>query len=208
MALAMLEEFRDASILREADGLVASHLVRPMTPGEAAEAIRGVAGLDEGVRRVALELARRYPPDVWAIIFAAREVAARPGKRPADYVRALRLSETALASVQGSDTFEGLLLNTVGWLQYRLGRLEQARATLERSATLNPKNEYLRESDAFDAAILALVAHDLGHVDQARGYLQRARAVPEGDPELFQMVREAEAVIELDPAFPTDPFAP
>jgi WD40 repeat protein len=207
MALAMLEEFRDASILREADRLVASHLARPMTPAEAAEAIRAAAGLDEDVRRVALELARRYPPDGWAIINAAREVAARPVQRPADYERALRLAEAALASVQGSDIYEGLILNTVGWLQYRLGRLEQARATLERSATLNLESEYQQKSDAYDAAILALVAHDLGHDDQAREYLRRARTVPQGDPELIQMVREAEILIELDPTFPDDPFA-
>jgi WD40 repeat protein len=208
VALSLLNEFRDACILREADRVVASHLARPMTPAEAGEAIRAAAGLDDDVRRVALELARRYPPDVWAIIFAAREVAARPGKRPAEYERALRMSETALAASQGSDTFEGIMMNTVGWLQYRLGRLEQARVVLERSAAINPGDEYFQYSDAYDAVILALVAHDMGHEDRARKYLQRARTVTGSDAELLQMIREAEAVIEPDLTIPDNPFAP
>jgi hypothetical protein len=90
--------------------------------------------------------------------------------------------------------------------QYRCGLLAEALATLTRSNGLNG------EKAPADLAFLALAQHRLGQSEKARETLRGLREVmkdlpPEIDPESRSFLREAET-IELDQAFPGDPFAP
>ena len=86
----------------------------------------------------------------------------------------------------------------------------QAIATLTESALLNATihDGPLPE----DLAFLALARYRLGQTDQARATLSRLREAmknpkwAEDDPEAQTIALEAET-IELDLAFPSDPFA-
>jgi hypothetical protein len=102
----------------------------------------------------------------------------------------------------------GFYQNTLGVAQYRVGRYGDAVATLTRSDTLNGGQL------PADLAFLAMAQQRLGQSDAARQTLARLRAAMKSPPpnhdakENAAFLREAEVVIELDPAFPADPFAP
>jgi hypothetical protein len=79
-------------------------------------------------------------------------------------------------------------------------------------ATLARSNDLHKPKQPAILAILALAQHRLGLSDQARTTLGRLREVMKnpqwsGNPEAQGFLREAET-IELDRAFPADPFAP
>ena len=104
----------------------------------------------------------------------------------------------------------GALLNTLGVAQYRAGHYREAVATLTQSDRLNSGG--VLGSQPADLAFLALAYHRLGEPDEARTALGRLRALMKNpkhastsEAQLF--LSEAEA-IELDPAFPSQPFAP
>jgi hypothetical protein len=170
---------------------------------EVAEAVRAQPGLDPDVRALALELARtRY---IAAVLNDASWVVVRePGRDPAAYRRALHLAEAAC----GDSLDNGRLLNTLGVAQYRLGVYREALATLTRSNALNGG----RWPD--DLAFLAMTQQRLGQAEQARRTLAQLRAAMQApsavtDPrEAVAFLREAVVRIELDPAFPANPFAP
>jgi hypothetical protein len=130
-------------------------------------------------------------------------VVREPGQDPAAYRLALRRAEVAC----DDSVDNGRILNTLGVAQYRLGLYHEALATLTRSNTLNGG----RTPD--DLAFLAMTQQRLGQVEQARRTLAQLRAAMEvpsamTDPrEAVRFLREAELLIELDPAFPADPFA-
>ncbi len=104
----------------------------------------------------------------------------------------------------------GALLNTLGVAQYRSGHYREAVATLTQSDRLNSGGAL--GSQPADLAFMALAHHRLGESNQARTALGRLRALMKksehastSEAQLF--LSEAEA-IELDLAFPSDPFAP
>jgi WD40 repeat protein len=188
---------------KRAEDLVAALFAAGHLRDEVAEAVRAQPGLDSAVRAVALELARAR--DVAAVLNdASWSVVREPGHDPAAYRRALRLAEAACGDMPDS----GRLLNTLGVAQYRLGLYREALATLTRCNTLNGG----RFPD--DLAFLALAQQRLGHAEQARRTLAELRAAMKApsamtDPrEAALFLREAEVLIELDPAFPADPFSP
>src|SRR5262249_2091159 len=85
----------------------------------------------------------------------------------------------------------------------------EALATLMHSNTVNGGHE------PADLAFLALAQHGLGQPEAARRTLAQLRAALKAAPskiadprEAAASLREAEALIQLDPAFPADPFAP
>jgi tetratricopeptide (TPR) repeat protein len=108
--------------------------------------------------------------------------------------RALVLSQRAANLAPG----EGVSLNTLGVVRYRVGRYPEAIATLERSLAAGHG-----QSDGFDLFFLALAHHRLGHRDQARGCFDRAvrwlstqKNLPEPQTkELTRFRAEAEAVL-------------
>ena len=133
-----------------------------MSVAEAAETIRSDPSLHPEVRRVALELTRRYAPSAWSMFWAAYQIAMRIGADAADYGRALRWAEVALGYLDGPPDTEGIVLNTIGLLHYRLGHLDRAAETLERAAQVNLQNFAAGRSPVFDHVVLAMVAHKSG----------------------------------------------
>jgi len=219
IALALVDDFRNAFILREADRRVAALLAEPMGRDEVAAALRADTVLDEQVRQVALGLTRRYTVDVWALWWAVEKVFLQPHGTEADYERALRWAEDGLASIDGSSLLEGMFLNAIGLFQYRLGRLDRAKSTLERSAQLNLRNQFFtNKTDALDNVVLAMVVHKMGDKDGARRYLHQIREASKHlrdyarvmkDPLFISRMKEAEALIEPRlKELPDDVFAP
>jgi hypothetical protein len=194
---------------------VAALLAEPMSVAEAAEAIRSDPSVDPEVRRVALELTGRYAPSAWSMFWAAYQIAMRIGADAADYERALRWAEVALGYVDTPPDTEGPVLNTIGLLHYRLGHLDRAAETLERSAQVNLENFNGSRSPVFDHVVLAMVAHKSGDAPRARDYLNGTREklkdprliAVTADPMMIQLLGEAEALIEPKPKeLPDDVF--
>ncbi|HZW34979.1 MAG TPA: protein kinase [Isosphaeraceae bacterium] len=124
-----------------------------------------------------------------------------------DLERALALSQRAANLAPG----EGVSLNTLGVVQYRLGRHAEAIVTLERSLVAGHG-----QSDGFDLFFLAMAHHRLGHRDQAKGCFDRAvrwlstqKNLPESQTKELTLFRaEAEAVLARPTAeLPDDVFA-
>jgi hypothetical protein len=116
------------------------------------------------------------------------------------------LAETASLNAQQGNPDYGNFLNTLGVAQYRVGQLERALDTLTRSNQLHGNRE------TADLAFLALTQHRLGQTEASRASLKRLREVmitreAAANAENQAFLREAEVLIELDPAFPADPFA-
>jgi WD40 repeat protein len=132
---------------------------------------------------------------------AGWELVRDPGHFEADYERGLRLAQAACQLQPDNRVF----LNTLGAAQYRSGLLAEAVATLERSNRLNEGRE------PSDLAFLTLALHRLGQSEKADATLGRLRELMKNsqssaDGEAQALLREAET-IELDRAFPADPFA-
>jgi hypothetical protein len=133
---------------------------------------------------------------------AAWPLVSASGQTEATYQRGLRLAQTACRL----EPYHAGYLNTLGVAEYRAGLMAEALATLSRSSEGN-ENSY-----PGDLAFLALAHQRLGQFEKARQTLARLREVMKhpglaADPESQSFLREAEA-IELDRAFPADPFAP
>jgi predicted Ser/Thr protein kinase len=188
---------------KQAKDLVTALFADDHLSDEVEEAVRARTGLDPEVRALALELAwshfgvRRVNDASWAV---ARE----PGRDPAAYRLALRRAK----AVCGQMPHSGPIVNTLGVAQYRVGLYREALATLTRSNTLNGGRI------PADLAFLAMAQQRLGQVEAARQTLTHLRAamkVPAPNRNAEDdaaFLCEAEALIELDPAFPADPFAP
>jgi hypothetical protein len=188
---------------KRADELVAPLLAKGLQRDEVEKAVRGLKGLDPKVRALALELERsRSRPK--ALNDAAWLVARESDHDPATYALALRRAE---ASCDDQPDFPDHL-HTLGVTQYRVGLYREALATLTRTNTLFGG----REPDCL--AFMALSQQKLGQQEAARQTLAQFRDAVKAtgyrtEPgEVVDFLREAEAVIELDPAFPADPFAP
>ncbi len=82
-----------------------------------------------------------------------------------DLARALRFVERAAEL----NPHQGIFLNTLGVVQYRMGRYDAALATLERSLAANHG-----QFEGFDLVFLAMAHEGLGHRGQARACYDRA----------------------------------
>ncbi len=94
----------------------------------------------------------------------AWELASSP-ESERDLTRALRLVEQAVES----DPNHGVFLNTLGVVQYRMGRYDAAVTTLERSLAAGHG-----QFEGFDLVFLAMAHHRLGHRGEARACYDRA----------------------------------
>jgi hypothetical protein len=147
-----------------------------------------------------LELAATRPLSAGELNNAAWPLVSASGQPEAMYQRGLHLAQTACRLEP--DDFR--YINTLGVAQYRAGLLAEALATFSRSQEEN-------EDYPGDLAFMALAHHRLGQFEKARDALARLRKVMQNqrlaaDPESKSFLREAEA-IELDRAFPAEPFA-
>jgi hypothetical protein len=205
-ALDLARPYGDRLLDQEAERVVGALYHRPLLRPEVLANLRADGTLSEPVRQRALALAEQFPESPYQLNHVSWQVVRQPGAAPGAYGLALRQAEAASRLVPG----ETLVLNTLGVAQYRVGQDRAAVATLTQADRLNA--QIGRGSLPADLAFLALAQHRLGDAGQARAALDRLRAVmkqPEhaGNEEFRSFLREAE-VIELDPAFPADPFAP
>jgi WD40 repeat protein len=157
---------------------------------------------DTVLQAACLELAGTRPLSANECNNAAWALVSAPGQPEATYKRGLRLAQTACRL---EPELIPAYFNTLGVAQYRCGHMAEAEATLTRSSQLSGRQE------PGDLAFLALARHRLGQFEKARDALARLREVMKdarlaADPECQAFLREAEA-IELDRAFPADPFA-
>jgi WD40 repeat protein len=205
-ALDLAGPYGDRLLDQEAERVVGALYNRPLLRPEVLASLRADAGLSEPVRQRALALAEQVPESPYPLNTVSWQVVRQPGAAPGAYDLALRQAEVASRLVPG----QTMLLNTLGVAQYRAGQDRAAVATLSQADRLN--TEAGRGSLPADLAFLALAHHRLGDAGQARAALGRLRALmkrPEfaANEEFRSFLREAEA-IELDLAFPADPFAP
>ncbi len=166
--------------------------------------LRADKTLSEPVRRRALTLAEQIPESAGRLNEVSWSVVSRPGAAPEAYRLALEQAETACRL----EPDNGGMLNTLGVAQYRTGHFREAVATLTESDRINSMGPHGPQSA--DLAFRALAHHRLGERDQALADLSRLRALMRkiertivSENQLF--LGEAEA-IELDLAFPSDPF--
>ena len=205
-ALDLAEAHGELLLDQEAERVVNGLYERPLLRPEVRASLRADKTLSEPMRRRALALAEQIPESPSRLNNASWSVARQRGAPPEAYRLALRQAEAACQLEPGN----GALLNTLGVAQYRSGHYREAVATLTQSDRLNSGGAL--GSQPADLAFLALAHHRLGEPDQARTALGRLRALmkkPEhastSEAQLF--LSEAEA-IELDLAFPSEPFAP
>jgi eukaryotic-like serine/threonine-protein kinase len=124
-----------------------------------------------------------------------------------DLARALRLVERAVES----DPARGIFLNTLGVVQYRMGRYDAAIATLERNLAKNRG-----QLAGYDLVFLAMAHHRLGHRREARACYDRALQwigrqndlSKQNAEELAAFRAEADAVLAVPlPQLPDNVFA-
>jgi WD40 repeat protein len=188
----------------QAEAIIRPLFARWILRDDVLSALKAEPSADPGVQSACLKLAEAWSqfPDAGDCNNVAWSLVRDPGQPDAAYRRGLRLAKMACRVEPESFA----LLNTLGMAQYRCGLMTEALATLTQSIDLN------KEQQPADLAFLALAQHRLGQSEQARDTLRRLRGVMKsqwfaGDQESQSFLREAET-IELDGAFPADPFAP
>ncbi len=212
-ALAMADPLWDdhahARAEEQARALVEAVFSTDLLREEAEDAIRARPGLDPQVRAIALELAgiRKSTIRGEFVRWSSWAVAREPGRRPAEYQRALRLAEETVG--ERPDVYATVAL---GVAQYRNGQYAAALAALTGSAKWGSGGP-----DGYTVqAFIALCRYKLGQIELARFSLGELHTQFRANPpaglsylkaDLAAILREAECVIELDPAFPADPFA-
>jgi hypothetical protein len=144
----------------------------------------------------------------YSCIYAPDSVVDMPGL--------IRIAEAAVKAQLGGERILGAVL-------YRAGRYEEALERFDQSHKVSRPR-------VSDRLFLAMIHHRLGHRDQARRLLAQAGqrlantgstdrvaggdrlsewlGEYENESAIRLLLREAEAVILLDPVFPMDPFAP
>ncbi len=205
-ALDLAEAHGEFLLDQEAERVVNGLYERMLLRTEVRASLRADETLREPLRRRVLALAEQIPESPSRLNDASWSVVRQRGAPPEAYRVALEQAEAACQLEPGN----GALLNTLGVAQYRSGHYAEAVATLTQSDRLNSGGTL--GAQPADLAFLALAHHGLGEPDQARSALGRLRALmkkPEhastSESQLF--LSEAEA-IELDLAFPSQPFAP
>jgi WD40 repeat protein len=174
---------------REALTLVELLFARPSTRAEVVAAIRADSAIHEGIRQQALALAEDLREET-GFQEAAWQVVRQPGAEADRYRQALTWAETA----RGFRPDSGFCLSTLGVAQYRLGRYQDALATLTQADE--------RNGGFFaDRAFLLMARHRLGQEEAARRLLQEFRKDVEDEPswnrdvEGRAFLREAEAEV-------------
>jgi WD40 repeat protein len=187
----------------QAEAIVAPLFVRLLVRDDVLAALKAKPAANSGVQDACLKLAGIWPESASAGEFnsAAWDLVAAAGQVDADYKRGLRLAKAACRLRPES----AAILNALGVAQYRCGLMGEALATMTRANALN------KGKAPSDLAFLALAQHRVGQSDQARDTLRRLREVMKDpqwseNPEARAFLHEAET-IELDRAFPADPFA-
>ena len=191
-----------------AEAIVTRLFARWPLRDEVLAALKAQPAADPEVQAACLELAGAWTQFAGNCNNVAWSLVREPGQPDVNYQRGLRLAKAACElEPEGSQiNDDGGFLKTLGVAQYRCGLAAEALATLTKSNDLN------KEKDPADLAFLALAENRLGQSEKARSTLGRLRELMKDparakDQEAQALLREAET-IELDQAFPANPFAP
>ena len=199
----LAESFGSSVVVRQAERLVNSLYASAMLRSDVLANLRDDSTLREPVRRPAPALAQQFPENARSLDneSCAWQVLPVP-------IRKRMTGASARGSRLPARAARRELSQHPGAVQYRVGKYHEAVATLTESEPLNAAihDGPLPE----DLAFLALARYRLGQTDQARtlSRLREAMKNPkwaEDDPEAQIIALEAET-IELDLAFPADPF--
>jgi eukaryotic-like serine/threonine-protein kinase len=211
-ALDLVDDYWKSEMQDRAEKLVSPLFAEGRLRDEAEQVLRNREGLTAAVRERALEAVKVWPESASALNDASWNVARAQGRDVSEYLLALRRAETACRY----DPDFGSYVTTIGVVQYRIGRYREAEDTLTRSYALNidsiPPELGFRK--VADLAFLAMAQQRLGQSDAARRSLAQLRTTMKSPGANFDaaesaaFLREGEVLIELDPVFPADPFAP
>jgi tRNA A-37 threonylcarbamoyl transferase component Bud32 len=179
----------EVRVEQQAVNLVDGLFARPMLQSAVLEQIRGHKSLSEPVRRLALELAARYPDEPERFERASRNVVRERAVAPSVYGLAVTWAETAC----GLARQDGRCLTTLGIAYYRTGRHADALTALTKADQLNQGKR------PADAAFLAMTQHRLGHAAEAKASLNRLQQLMKqatnADKETLALATEAEEVL-------------
>ena len=184
-----------------AEAIVAPLFAHLLLRDDVLAALQAHPAADPEVQAGCLDLAGAWTEPVAECNDVGWSLVRKPGQQGAFYERGLHLAQAACRLRPDNGSY----LNTLGVAQYRCGLIAEAIATLSRSDDLNKGNV------PADLAFLALAQSRLGHSGMAHSTLARLRELmkdperPE-DQDAQAFLREAET-IELDQAFPANPFA-
>jgi uncharacterized protein HemY len=140
---------------------------------------------------LALQLSQSHVNNPAYLNELAWNSAKAPGRNQDNYALALRQGEAAVRWEPNN----GLILNTLGVAQYRMGLFAEAASTLSQSNNLN------KQSQPTDWAFLAMAQHRLGKKDETEAAMKQLRELmkkPEWaqNPEAQAFLKEAEAVLK------------
>jgi len=184
----------DQLLRRIASDFVASLYESHLLKSEVIEQIRRDAKLDEPLRKLALELARRSIEDPNLLNDSSWLIARDPKQTQDDYLRAVRYAEVACELAPDDGSFR----ETRGAARYRAGRYREALLDLDR---YSGRGAFAAEG-AIPArlAFLAMAQHQLGQGALARRTLAELREATRGLPwsanaESKALLAEAAALI-------------
>ncbi len=187
-----------------AEAIVAPLFARLLLRDDVAAELKAQPAADPEVQAACLEIAGAWAESVSHLEYntVGWSLVREPGQPEAIYQRGLRLAKAACRLQPDNGSY----LNTLGVAQYRSGLVAEALATLTQS------NDLRKEKEPADLAFLALAQSRLGQSEKARFALVRLRELMKTparakDQEAQAFLHEAET-IELDQAFPANPFAP
>jgi WD40 repeat protein len=151
----------------EARAAVRDRFARLLMRADVLEDLRADAALGNEVRAVAVQMAREEDENPVQLDKAAYEVVTERSQDSAAYRRALRWAEAA----SRLEPTNGVFLNTLAAVQYRLGNYQPARATLDRAESLNGAR--FDGPWPRDLALRAVIQIQQGRTEPARATLER-----------------------------------
>jgi WD40 repeat protein/tetratricopeptide (TPR) repeat protein len=156
---------------RQARRLVASLFERLIRKSAVLHSLRFDANLGEDLRAEAMAQAERHPQEPSDLNELAWFAVRSPDGSPEKYARALLQADEACSLLPGN----GVLLNTLGVAQYRVGKYREAIETLTRSDKLN--RAAFGKSLPADLAFLSMAQHRLGQKQQALATFEQLRQI-------------------------------
>jgi hypothetical protein len=170
-----------------AGDVVSGLATKPLLRAEVVERLRLDLSLDSDVRAAALTKAAQLVEDANDLNREAWHVALRANASQADYGRALRWAQEAVALRSEDLNFA----NTLGLLQYRSGFYKEAITTLTHAEQGNSRNGAPRASTV---AFLAMAHHALGHGNESQTFMQKLTDLLKRDP--WKSDEEVKATLE------------
>jgi hypothetical protein len=139
----------------------------PWQKGDIINRLKGDKTLPDELRQAALAVAQSWPEDSDSLNAGSWNVVALQDQSTEAYHRALHAAEQAVKLAPDN----GMILNTLGVAQYRVGKYAEAKETLTRTLEMNTQRGPLPS----DLAFLAMACQQLGQNEDAASHLQRLR---------------------------------